>query len=331
MSHPYIDLHCDSLMMLLSADAARGTLNDSPYTSVDFKRMAQGGCMAQCFAIFLPPAELWQAPWFHHAPMTDEAYIAALHGELTQALALHSDVAALACSAADIRKNHAQGKLSAVLTMEDGRAVDGKLENLDRFHGLGVRALSLTWNAENCFGAPNSADPAVMARGLTPFGKEAVAYMQHIGILVDVSHLSDGGFWDVAGLCKKPFIATHSNARALSPHPRNLTDDMLRAIGDAGGVAGLNFGPEFLNSDPADRRSTAALIAKHARHMANAGGVGVVALGSDLDGIGGELEIGDCSKFPLLADAFQAEGFSEDEIDQIYSGNALRAMGDAIG
>lgn len=225
--------------------------------------------------------------------------------------------------------NFADGKLSAVFTIEDGRAVQGKMENIKRFYDMGVRAMTLTWNFENCFGAPNSKDPAIMNKGLTDFGKEAIVYMQELGMLVDVSHLSDGGFYDVANICKKPFVATHSNARALCPHQRNLKDDMIRLLGNAGGVTGLNFGPEFLNEDITCKDSTAKLMAKHARHIANLGGVDCVAVGSDFDGIEGNLEISSPAKMELLADALKAEGFTAAEVDKIANGNVLRVMDEA--
>ncbi len=208
--------------------------------------------------------------------------------------------------------------------------MDGKLENIKRFYDMGVRVLSLTWNAPNCFGFPNSTDPEIMSKGLTDFGKDAIIYMQELGMLVDVSHLSDGGFYDVANICKKPFVATHSNCRSLSPHQRNLTDDMLRVLGDAGGVTGINLGPEFLNADITCKDSTAALMAAHARHMANHGGVGCVALGSDFDGVEGSLQISDPTKMELLADALKAEGFTSSEIDQIAWGNAMRVLEEAV-
>ena len=220
--------------------------------------------------------------------------------------------------------------MSAVLTMEDGRAVQGKLENLKRYYDMGFRALSLTWNYHNCFGAPNSKDPAVMAQGLTDFGKEAVEYMQELGIAIDVSHLSRGGFWDVAKICKKPFIATHSNAYELSPHQRNLKDEQIKALAAAGGVTGLNFCPQFLQPDTVSNVSTAELLAKHARHIADVGGVDVVGIGSDFDGIEGKLEISDASKMQMLADALLKEKFTYDEIEKIFYKNVLRALGDII-
>lgn len=334
-----IDMHCDTLMNQymtvrkklgftdpLNIDGANILDGD---TMVNLERLRQAEAMAQFFAIFMFPYRNYKK-YCKVDPLPDEVYIAGCAKIFETALVKNAHIAAKACTAADIEKNFAAGKISAVLTMEDGRAVAGNIENLDRYYNMGIRAISLTWNDFNCIGAPCSDDPAVMRQGLTSFGKEAVTHMQELGIMVDVSHLSDGGFYDVAKICKKPFIATHSNCRALSPHRRNLTDEMIRVIGDAGGVAGLNFGPEFLNKDITCKESTAAMIAKHARHMANVGGVGCVALGSDFDGIHGELEIGNSSQVPLLAKALQMEGFSEDEIDQIAEKNVLRVMRDTI-
>ncbi len=284
--------------------------------------------MAQFFAVFLPPREEFER--FGKGGLSDEGYIETLRGYLLGSVEKHSDLIRMAYNAKDLLHNQEQGKMSAVLTMEDGRAVDGKLENVKLFYDMGFRAMSLTWNTPNCFGAPNSADPAVMKKGLTDFGKEAVGYMQELGMLVDVSHLSEGGFYDVAKICRKPFVATHSNSRALCPHPRNLTDGQLRMLGNTGGVAGLNFGPEFLNEDMECRDSTAKRIAEHARHMVNIGGIDCVGLGSDFDGITGNLEINDCTRLALLEKALEKEKFSSGEIEKIFYKNVLRVMRDSM-
>ncbi len=326
----YIDMHCDSVMLAVMMDKENpGNLYDSKFTMVDFKKMQQGDALAQCFAVFLPP--LGAAEQMGITLPDDDTYIAIARKTIMDQVALYPDIIQMAYSAKDILANQAAGKMSAILTMEDGRAVNGSLEKLKAFHEMGFRAISLTWNAHNCFGAPNSADPKVMMEGLTDFGREAVAYMQELGILVDVSHLSEGGFYDVADICKKPFIATHSNSRALSPHQRNLTDEQIRTLAKAGGVTGLNFGPEFLNEDVTSKVSTAALLAKHARHIADVGGVDVVAIGSDFDGIQGQLEISNAAKMPLLADALTKVGFTQSEIEKIFHKNVLRVMEAAIG
>ncbi len=319
----FIDMHCDTLLLPFMKKK-EGSLRDFPEAMVDLKRLSGAGAVAQFFAIFLPDWELaagrgWDV-------MEDEPYIKLHYEYFTKELEAHSDLALPATNAEEIRSNRAAGKVSAVLTMEDGRAVDGRMENLERFYDMGIRAISLTWNSENCFGYPNSKDAEVMGKGLKSFGKEAVRRMQELGILVDVSHLSDGGFMDVADVCTRPFVATHSNCRTVCPHTRNLTDDMIKVLAGAGGVSGLNFGPDFVDPNRDNPVSSAALLALHARHMADVGGVDVVALGSDFDGVGGDLEISDCSKVALLADALEREGFRESEIEKILWKNSMRVI-----
>jgi membrane dipeptidase len=167
-----------------------------------------------------------------------------------------------------------------------------------------------------------------MSRGLKPFGKEAVRRMNELGILIDVSHLSDGGFSDVAALSAKPFTASHSNCRSLSPHPRNLTDEQIRLLASRGGVIGLNFAPPFLGGDGSD--STAALISAHARRLKKTGGMDCIALGSDFDGIRGNLEISGVEKMPLLFEQLSRDGFTSGEIEQIAWKNALRIFRDVL-
>ncbi len=326
-----IDMHCDTLMhaFLKNRNSLEKADIFSMPGSVDLDRLHRADAAAQFFAIFLLPVGA-EKYFGLSEPLSDEEYIEGCARIFRQSLAAHSGIAAAASCADEICRNFTEGKVSAVLTMEDGRAVQGRMDNIRRFYDMGVRALSLTWNMENCFGSPNSKDPAVMSRGLTDFGRDAVYYMQELGMLVDVSHLSDGGFYDVADICRKPFVATHSNCRALSPHQRNLTDDMIRTLGNAGGVAGLNFGPEFLNEDLSAKSSTAALIASHARHMADVGGVGCVALGTDFDGIEGELEVGDPTKMDILASALREKSFTEAQIDMIFRNNAMRVIREAM-
>ena len=325
----FMDMHCDSLSALLLTDPKEANLYQAKATMVDFARMKQAGQLAQFFAVFLPFPGAFEK--LGMPPMRDEAYIQTLCQWLRKNVQQHSTLIGMAYNADDVLQNRASGKMSAILTMEDGRAVDGKLENLKRFYDMGFRGISLTWNMPNCFGFPNSTDPKIMGQGLTDFGKEAVAYMQELGILVDVSHLSEGGFFDVAEICDKPFVATHSNSRGeLCPHPRGLTDEQIRVLAKAGGVTGLNYGPEFLNKDITCKDSTAALIAQHARHIADVGGVECLALGSDFDGIQGNLEIDDCTKVPLLEEALREVGFTTGDIEKIFCKNLLRVMKDAM-
>lgn len=321
----YIDLHCDTLML---AHFLGENLGEGKRISVDFKRMKKAGAMAQFFAIFMPDEGVYEH--FHVKEMTDQDYFDALFAIFLSNLKDHADVIRRAYTAQDLLTNEKKGYMSAVLSVEDGRLVNGDLGKLDEFYDLGVRALTLTWNFENCFGFPNSADEKIMSKGLKPFGKEAIEYMNDLGMLVDVSHLSEGGFWDVAKISSKPFVATHSNCRALSPHQRNLSDDMIRTLAEKGGVMGLNFCPYFLNADINCEDSTIDAMVAHIKHARNVGGIEVLALGSDLDGTGGNMEISNCGDYPKLFDCLAKEGFSAGEIDKITHENVLRVLKDSV-
>ena len=311
---PYIDLHCDTLhraweLQAQDISALQGSM-------VDVERLEKGGCMAQFFAIFMMPQPI-------EPDSDDDGYI---HALLEIFHTSTHDKLALARNLQDYRRNRETGKISGFLTLEDGRAVRGSMERLERFYERGIRLITLTWNYANCFGSPNSFDAAVMAQGLTPFGKDAVRRMQELGMLVDVSHLSDGGFWDVAELCKEPFVASHSNCRALNPHPRSMSDEMIRALADRGGIMGVNFCPNFLGRNIRDNTSRAEDLVHHLRHMVNVGGLECAAIGSDLDGIEGKLEIGSADQMPLLFQTMERAGFHESEIEQIAWKNAERVL-----
>lgn len=322
----YIDLHCDTLMMAFYGK--KDDLYQLDRTMVDVCRLKEGKCLAQFFAMFMLPPRMLER--LGDAYPGDLGYIDFCRKTLLSTIEKHPEDMALALSAADLERNAAQGKVSAFLTFEDGRAVEGSMEKLERFYDMGVRLISLTWNQSNCFGHPNSADPAAMALGLTDFGKDAVARMNELGMLVDVSHLSDGGFWDVVNVTKKPFVASHSNCRAIAPHQRNLTDEMIRALADKGGVAGLNFCPQFLNRDVECKVERVEDIVRNARYMADKGGVDCVALGTDFDGIHGELEVGSPTQMHLLFDALKKAGFTECEVEKIAWRNALRVIRDTL-
>lgn len=322
-----MDMHCDTLMKAMLEN--KQDIYGNEATMVDVKRLCANGYLAQFFAIFVVPEDMYR-DWLHVDPISNEECIMRCHQIFEHTMQQHEAVVAKATTADMILNNAANGKLSAVLTMEDGVAVDGKMENLDRFYDMSVRALSLTWNYENCFGYPNSRETGVMKKGLKPFGKEAVRYMQEKGILVDVSHLSDGGFYDVAEIAKKPFIASHSNCRELSNHPRNLTDDMLKILGNTGGMTGLNFGPGFLTNDANNKESSVEMIVAMAKHMKQIGGVDIIGIGTDFDGVEGNLEISGCEKMNLLADGLSLNGFTSGEIEKIMNGNLLRVMRECV-
>lgn len=322
---PFIDMHCDTLGVCLRGERDIFAL---PGAMLDIRRMAAAGQAAQFFAVFFRP-EGETLP--DGGAMPGDLEFFEMHRSLLlRSAAAHGDCFAMARSAEDIERNMAAGKVSALLTLEDGRAVEGRLEQLRWFYERDVRVITLTWNGENCFGSPHSADAKVMGRGLTPFGAEAVEYMNELGMLVDVSHLSDGGFWDVSRISRKPFAATHSNCRALAPHTRNLTDEMIRALAQSGGVAGLNFFPPFLSADPGQTRSRVEDMCRHVLHMLRGGGEDCVALGSDFDGIHGELEIGSPEAVPGLFEALRRAGLSPRQLEKFAYGNVLRVLRDAL-
>lgn len=322
---PFVDLHCDTLMQAWFR--RKRQIYHFPSAMLDVERLCRGGAKAQFFAIFLQSLRLKRML----GPLMpkDGDYIDTLAAMFRRTLEAHEDVIAFAGNSRQMEENWSEGKVSAFLTIEDGREVRGKMERLEEYYRMGVRLLGLTWNYPNCFGWPNSADATEMKRGLSDFGKDAVEELNRLGILIDVSHLSDGGFWDVARISKKPFVASHSNARAICPHPRNLTDEMIRAVGEAGGVVGLNQCPKFLYPGSSENRID-DLVA-HLLHIRNVGGRECAALGSDFDGISGKLTLEGPQDYGKLAAALQKAGLSEEEIEEIYHKNAERVIRDAMG
>lgn len=320
-----IDMHCDTLMRAYFRD--KDDLFTCPEFDLDISRMIESGMMAQFFAIFVPSAKEYAR--YEKEYKGDDEYIDKCASIFNHTVQKHADVVAKATSAKEILDNYAGHKVSAILTMEDGVAVQGDMNKLDYFHSLGVRALSLTWNYENCFGYPNSKDPEIMQKGLKDFGKEAVKHMQEIGMLVDVSHLSDGGFYDVYKLSKVPFIATHSNARALCNHSRNMTDDMILKLHEKGGVMGINICPDFLDDTPGNKDSKISRLCDMIEHEKEIAGIEVCAIGTDIDGTHGNFEMkGPCASNKLF-DELIRRGFSTSDIEKIAYKNIIRVMNEA--
>lgn len=334
--YPYIDMHCDTLLYGLRRDLQ--DIYDLPDAMLDIKRLHQAGTLCQFMAIFFPPRrdmmpeELRRRAQQENRPELpgDEELFDRGRALLKASIAAHRDLIGPAGCYEDVVRNQERGIISGVLTMEDGRLVNGSLERLEQLHREGVRAIALTWNYANCFGYPNSADPKEMAKGLTPFGKEAIRAMNELGILVDVSHLSDGGFYDVASMTKKPFVATHSDCRALAGHQRNLTDDMIRLLAEKGGVAGINFAPGFLDASPGNQESRVSDMVRHVKHLTEVGGEDCVGIGTDFDGIAGKLEVGEPQELSRLFDGLEKAGITPRQIDKMASGNVLRVMKESM-
>ncbi|MBQ8184718.1 MAG: dipeptidase [Lachnospiraceae bacterium] len=333
----YLDMHCDTLMLAYQEN--KGDIGVFPQVSIDVARLRQAGAGAQFFAAWMPSRgnkawwETYGVSLGREGEKTspDDAYIDALWMILQGTLEKYPEDLAFAQTASRMREIVRQGKTAAFFSLEDGRSVEGSLEKLRKYHEKGVSLITLTWNHENCFGFPNSTDKGIMAQGLKPFGKEAVEYMNELGMVVDVSHLSDGGFWDVCDVSRKPFVASHSNCRALSPHPRNLTDEMLRALAEKGGVTGLNFCSGFLSPDIQSRDSFLKDMVAQVCHMVNVGGLECTAIGTDFDGIESRLEVKDPTQMELLFEGLRKAGFSQDAVEKIAWKNAERVLYDITG
>ena len=327
--YSYIDMHCDTLLQTWEQGSC--SLYDGEGMQ-SIKQMKEAKQMCQFFAIFFPPRDVPFSDGTKRSPMPpDEEFFATLVANFRKEVEVHKDMIAMASSYTDIVNNWTNGLSSAMLTVEDGRMVQGKMENLYDMYEQGVRAIALTWNFANCFGYPNSKDSDIMSKGLTDFGIEAIGEMNRLGIMVDVSHLSDGGFMDVAQYSTKPFIATHSNCRALTPHPRNLTDEMICLLSQKGGVAGLNFCPEFVTPVGVEPDSKVEYLVNHVWHMLQTGGEDCIAMGTDFDGIGGPLEISHPTQMQRLFDALSRKGMTQRQLDKFANGNVLRVMKDCIG
>lgn len=313
---------------------------------IDMPKLKAGDALMQAFACFSDMKALgsYDASWDYVMHMIDmyeemsfDAGIKPCRGskDAEEMMQLVGSQTAGICADADIYGMLAVEKGSmndipavkdadiyGMLTVEDGGLINGKEDRLDCLYDRGVRLITLTWNYENCLGYPNAPDPWEMRRGLKPFGKDIVEKMNELKMIVDVSHLSDGGFYDVADIMKRAgrqFVASHSCARALCAHPRNMTDDMLKTLGNAGGIVGVNYYGQFLNNDG---RSDAASIVEHIKYMINKAGIESVALGSDFDGFLGGSEIENAAKMPLLFDTMRKSGLSFTEIEKVAWKNA---------
>lgn len=326
------DMHCDTIAELY--DDHRGGGKASIFENhlhIDLQKMIRGDYLLQNFAMFTQ-LQNTDRPFEHAMKLIDTFYTE---------LESYEDRIGIVKSWKDVEQNRAAGKMSALLTIEEGGVCQGETAFLRDFYRMGVRMMTLTWNYQNELGYPNkilkqaegewNRPPRCIPdteNGLTEKGIEFVREMERIGMIIDISHLNDAGIWDVFRYTKKPFVASHSNARALAGHPRNLTDEMIRALAERGGVAGINFCALFLRDEEEGElspvHSRCCDIVAHMKHMKKIGGIGCIGLGSDFDGITSIVEMGDCSGMQLLADAMSREGFTDSEIEAVFSGNVLR-------
>lgn len=304
----FIDCHVDTLLaqLLDQATNKKTSLYKNDY-QLDFERMKQSNYLAQVFACFIHTGK---------DPIGNSYYADALKmmDNFYKEVEEHSDIIAIATDYNSYSQNKENKLMSGFLSIEEGAIIEDDLNRLEVLRSKGISFITLLWNHENQIGYPNF-NWTHQDKGLKHFGIEVVEKMDDLQLVIDVSHLSDGGFYDVYKHSKKPFMATHSNARAVLNHPRNLTDDMIKKIAERGGLIGINFAGAFLTPDG---MSTTESMINHINHIRDIGGEEVVGLGSDFDGIPIEgLELTGAEDMPKLFEAMEKAGMKEDIIEAI--------------
>ena len=303
-----IDLHCDTIMQLLdhpdSGDLYRNTWK------IDIEKLQKAHSKVQDFALFINLGET-NDPYGRYEEMrnlcTTQIH---LYGEHIQHVLSYQDVESV----------YESGKIGALMSIEEGGVLGGDLDKLKQAYQDGVRLITLTWNYPNGLGEPHCGE---QHKKLTPKGIEFVEAMQDLGIIVDCSHLNDTGTEQLGDILDVPFVASHSNAREVTAHTRNLPDNLIKLIANKGGVIGLNFAQSFLGTSPVSRIED---IVKHGLYLINKGGEDVVALGTDFDGIKPNTEIKDASEMYRLYDAFNEAGLSVEQCEKLFWKNADRLL-----
>ena len=312
MNFPVFDLHCDTALALLGKSMNEAGSLRKNETHIDLERASKLGGYAQCFACFTTP---YMEQWAKVSPIVIfERELATIQREVDK----NKDLISIAYSAAEIEQNQEKGKMSAVLTLEGTAGIGYDPALLEDLHAIGFRISSLGWNDSNPLTGSHKT-----GGGLTDQGREVVKEAQRLGILVDVSHISDEGFWDMMDITNAPIIATHSNSRAVWNESRNLTDEMFLAICKTGGVAGYNACAEFTGENP-----TIDTICDHIFHFMELDPSGKhIALGGDLDGVD-NMPAGfeGVQSWPVLAQRLLERGLSEETVMDIYWNNILGVM-----
>ncbi|GAB6098577.1 dipeptidase [Halanaerocella petrolearia] len=314
-----IDFHCDTVSKIFDSREEISLKENDLH--IDLHKLKKANSLAQFFALYI---DLAAEPTAEEDKLEESL---AMLDKFYQLLETNKEEIAIARDYKELKLNQEQGKISAFLSIEEGGVLQESLANLRNFYRLGVRAITLTWNYPNQLGYPNS-KLEYREQGLTNFGKQVVREMNRLGMLVDVSHLSDQGFWDVAHLSEESFIASHSNARAVRDHSRNLTDDMIKIIANQGGIIGVNFVTDFLGGSKVSKVED---IVRHIKHIKQVGGSDVIALGSDFDGTDSQIEISNISEIDKLIHALEKNGFSGVEIEKILFKNGERVIKEVIG
>ncbi len=303
---PYFDAHCDTVSRCLQS----GALLRRNHLQLDLIRDRSFARRAQTFALFHnganpPPDGMW-------------AQCRRLYDRFCRETAENADLVARCFTGAQIDEAVSAGKTAALLSIEGAELLECRIELVDTVAAWGVKLLNLTWNHRNLLSGSNREDPE---QGLTEEGRSFVQALESRGIYADVSHLSDAGFWDLAHMAKRPIVASHSNARSVCRHSRNLTDDQFRAIRDLGGVVGLNFCPAFV----AENGPSLDDLVHHAEHFLALGGEKTLCIGGDLDGCEpAAMGIGGTEDVPRLYKALAARGYEASLLEDLFWNNLRR-------
>ena len=288
---------------------------------IDLPRLREGGVTAQIFALFVSPNYFPRGAATQALRLLDAFY---------QELEENADQLTLATSATDIEGAKVEGKVAGILSLEGAEALEGDLRVLRSFYKLGVRNIGLTWNLRNA--AADGVDEMRSSSGLTNFGVQLVQEMNHLGVMVDISHLSPTGVRDVLYVSEAPVIASHSNAYALCPHRRNLTDEQLEGVASKGGVVGVTFVPSFVTED--ENQATLETVLDQIDHMVKVMGVDHVGLGSDFDGFFGSekvRDLDDVTRLPRLTAGLVERGYGEEDVKKILGDNFMRVFREVVG
>ena len=312
------DAHCDTLLSVLEGKRTLGERSAEGH--IDLPRQREGGVTAQVFAIFIEDQFLSSGAAAQTLRVLDTLYC-----ELEK----NPGTLLLARTSADIERAKRENMVAAVLGVEGAESVEGDLGLLRMFHRMGLRLLTVAWSRRN-----QAADGTYETRtggGLTNFGVSLVEECNRLGIVVDISHLAPAGVQDVLETSSAPMIASHSNAFALCPHPRNLTDEQLAAVAGKGGVIGVTFVPDFLSEH--EEEATVDSILDHIEHIAKVAGMDHVGLGSDFDGFGPSAPRGmeDVTHLPHITAGLAERGYAADDIRKILGGNFLRVFRQVAG
>ena len=342
------DGHNDTILSLRLPDAgqARSFFEESTHGHIDLPRAQRGGLGGGFFAVWTPTPKRDPADSPGRTRNADGSYSTPLPPQVEHGYALDYVVGSLAQlmriekaaegqvkivrTADELATALHNGVLAVILHFEGAEAIDTDLESLELFYQAGLRSLGIVWSRPTAFGYgvpfdyPRSPDTGP---GLTDAGKALVQGCNQLGVMIDLSHLNEQGFWDVAQLSTAPLVATHSNAHALCASPRNLTDKQLDAVGESGGVVGINYHIGFLREDGrSDVETSLSEIVRHASYIAERIGIDHVALGSDFDGATMPQDLRDAAGLPKLMQAFRASGFDDAALRKLAHENWVRVL-----